>query len=42
MQKVADLFETYQREKQKKLFLDFDDLLVESYRLLSKNNGVYD
>ena len=40
MQKVADIYETYDREKQKKLFLDFDDLLIESYRLLSENDEV--
>jgi DNA helicase-2/ATP-dependent DNA helicase PcrA len=40
MQKVADIFESYDREKQKKMFLDFDDLLVESYRLLSENDEV--
>jgi DNA helicase-2/ATP-dependent DNA helicase PcrA len=40
MQQVADIYENYDREKQKKLFLDFDDLLVESYRLLSENDEV--
>ena len=40
MQKVADIYETYDRDKQKKLFLDFDDLLVESYRLLRENDEV--
>jgi DNA helicase-2/ATP-dependent DNA helicase PcrA len=40
MQKVADIYETYDRDKQKKMFLDFDDLLVESYRLLRENDEV--
>jgi DNA helicase-2/ATP-dependent DNA helicase PcrA len=40
MQKVADIYETYDRDKQKKMFLDFDDLLVESYRLLSEGEEV--
>jgi DNA helicase-2/ATP-dependent DNA helicase PcrA len=42
MQKVADIYETYDRDKQKKMFLDFDDLLVESYQLLSENDEVRD
>jgi DNA helicase-2/ATP-dependent DNA helicase PcrA len=42
MLKVADIFETYDREKSKKLLLDFDDLLVETYRLLSENDEVRD
>ena len=40
MQKVADIYEAYDRDKQMKLFLDFDDLLVESYRLISENDEV--
>jgi len=35
MQKVADIYEKYDREKAKKYLMDFDDLLVESYRLLN-------
>ena len=42
MQKVADLYESYDREKSKKLLFDFDDLLVETHRLLSENDGVRD
>jgi DNA helicase-2/ATP-dependent DNA helicase PcrA len=42
MQKVADIYESYDREKSKKLFFDFDDLLVETYRLLSENDEVRD
>lgn len=34
MLKVADIYEKYDREKAKKYLMDFDDLLVESYRLL--------
>jgi DNA helicase-2/ATP-dependent DNA helicase PcrA len=39
MQKVADIYESYDREKSKKLLMDFDDLLVETHRLLSENEG---
>jgi DNA helicase-2/ATP-dependent DNA helicase PcrA len=42
MLKVADIYEAYDREKSKKLLLDFDDLLVETYRLLSENDEVRD
>lgn len=42
MQKVADIYESYDREKSKKLLFDFDDLLVESHRLLSENDEVRD
>jgi len=34
MLKVADLYEAYDSEKGKKYLMDFDDLLVETYRLL--------
>ncbi|MES0447674.1 MAG: ATP-dependent helicase, partial [Desulfobacterales bacterium] len=40
MQKVADIYEAYDSGKQKKLLMDFDDLLVETHRLLSENEGV--
>jgi DNA helicase-2/ATP-dependent DNA helicase PcrA len=40
MIKVADIYETYDREKSKKFLLDFDDLLVESFRLLNENDDV--
>jgi DNA helicase-2/ATP-dependent DNA helicase PcrA len=40
MLKVADIYESYDREKSKKFMLDFDDLLVESYRLLNNNDEV--
>ena len=42
MQKVADIYEKYDREKAKKLLFDFDDLLVETHRLLSENDEVRD
>ena len=35
MLKVADVYEAYDKEKEKKLLFDFDDLLVETYRLLN-------
>ncbi len=34
MLKIADIFEAYDREKEKKYLLDFDDLLLEAYSLL--------
>jgi len=40
MQRVADIWELYDIEKQKKMFMDFDDLLVYTYQLLSENNEV--
>ena len=40
MQKVADIYEAYDLEKQKRLFLDFDDLLLETYHLLNENESV--
>jgi len=40
MMKVGDVYEAYDREKTKKYLLDFDDLLVETYRLLSENESI--
>jgi DNA helicase II / ATP-dependent DNA helicase PcrA len=40
MQKVANVYEAYDLEKQKRLLLDFDDLLLEVYRLLNENESV--
>ena len=40
MQKVADIYEAYDQEKQKRLLMDFDDLLLEVYRLLNENELV--
>jgi len=37
MLKVADVYERYDQEKEKKYLYDFDDLLVRAYRLLSEN-----
>jgi DNA helicase-2/ATP-dependent DNA helicase PcrA len=42
MTKVADIYSAYDREKEKKLLLDFDDLLVETYRLLNDKKEVRD
>ena len=40
MLKVADIYEAYDREKSKKFLLDFDDLLVRSFRLLNENDEI--
>jgi DNA helicase-2/ATP-dependent DNA helicase PcrA len=40
MLKVADIYELYDLEKQDRLLLDFDDLLVETHRLLTENEVV--
>jgi DNA helicase-2/ATP-dependent DNA helicase PcrA len=40
MLKVAGVYEAYDAEKTKKMLLDFDDLLVETHKLLSENNEV--
>jgi DNA helicase II / ATP-dependent DNA helicase PcrA len=40
MQKVADIYEAYDQEKQKRLLMDFDDLLIEVFRLLNENELV--
>ena len=40
MQKVADIYEAYDLEKQKRLLMDFDDLLLETYHLLNENELV--
>ena len=37
MIKVAEIYQAYDEEKSRKLLLDFDDLLVEAYRLLKDN-----
>jgi DNA helicase-2/ATP-dependent DNA helicase PcrA len=42
MLKVADIYESYDREKAKKYLLDFDDLLIETYLLLSTNINIRD
>ncbi len=40
MVKVANIYESYEKEKAKKYLLDFDDLLLETYFLLNNNNAV--
>ena len=40
MLKVGDIYEAYDREKSKKLLLDFDDLLLSTYLLLSENESI--
>ncbi len=42
MCRVADIYGRYDMEKAKKYLLDFDDLLVETYRLLSTNPSIRD
>ncbi len=36
MKRVAEVYEAYDQEKQQKLLYDFDDLLVETYRVLGQ------
>lgn len=40
MQNIGDIYETYDQDKGKRLMLDFDDLLLETYRLLNENELV--
>jgi len=40
MVKVANIYESYEKEKSKKYLLDFDDLLLETYVLLNENDAV--
>ena len=40
MQRVGDVYEAYDQEKQKRLLMDFDDLLLEVFRLLNENELV--
>jgi DNA helicase-2/ATP-dependent DNA helicase PcrA len=40
MVKVGRIYKAYEEEKAKRLMLDFDDLLFETYRLLSENEEV--
>jgi DNA helicase-2/ATP-dependent DNA helicase PcrA len=40
MQKVADVFELYDRRKTSKMLMDFDDLLVSTHRLLNEDQNV--
>jgi len=40
MLRVGDIYEAYEKEKSKKLMMDFDDLLFETYRLLNEDESV--
>jgi len=40
MQKMATVYETYESEKKKKMLMDFDDLLFETYLLLYNNEDI--
>lgn len=40
MLKVADAYELYDVQKKKKLLLDFDDLLLETYKLLNQHEEI--
>src|SRR5210317_373271 len=40
MLKIADVFEAYDQEKSKRMLMDFDDLLVNTYRKLKDDSGV--
>jgi DNA helicase-2/ATP-dependent DNA helicase PcrA len=40
MLKVGDVYEVYDREKARKLLMDFDDLLVDTYKLLNENESI--
>ena len=42
MVKVANIYESYEKEKAKKYLLDFDDLLLETYLLLNENDTIRD
>jgi DNA helicase-2/ATP-dependent DNA helicase PcrA len=42
MIKVANIYESYEKEKAKKYLLDFDDLLLEAHNLLSTDNEIRD
>ena len=38
--RIADVYESYDLGKSKKHLMDFDDLLLESYRLLSSHDEI--
>jgi len=40
MLKIAEIYEAYDREKARKMLMDFDDLLVEVYRILNEKPEV--
>jgi DNA helicase-2/ATP-dependent DNA helicase PcrA len=40
MLKVGEIYEAYDKEKSKKMLKDFDDLLMEAFKLLNEKQGV--
>lgn len=42
MMKIGDIYEAYERAKSKKMLMDFDDLLVETYLLLNDHADIRD
>ncbi len=42
MQKVADIWESYDVEKGKKMLMDFDDLLINTHKLLSEKQEIHE
>jgi DNA helicase-2/ATP-dependent DNA helicase PcrA len=40
MLKVAEIYEAYDKEKSKKMLKDFDDLLMEAFKVLNEKEGV--
>jgi DNA helicase II / ATP-dependent DNA helicase PcrA len=42
MLKIRDIYESYEREKEKKMMLDFDDLLLQTYLLLKESSNARD
>ncbi|MBC8315615.1 MAG: UvrD-helicase domain-containing protein [Bacteroidetes bacterium] len=40
MLKIADVFDSYDKEKSNRMLYDFDDLLCKTYELLKENEGV--
>jgi len=42
MQRIADIYKSYDNQKKTKFLMDFDDLLLESYRLLNDNDEIRD
>jgi len=40
MLKIGDVYQAYDSEKSKRMLYDFDDLLLETYRLLKEDQGV--
>ncbi|MBW2611296.1 MAG: UvrD-helicase domain-containing protein [Deltaproteobacteria bacterium] len=40
MIKIGDIYQAYDAEKSKRMLYDFDDLLIETYQLLKKDQDV--